>query len=85
MCLEVVGVLSKEHRARSLTKKEGGLMSSKNQRVKTEISRNVELVRELAEAPKPKPVVQPTIRKPLQRLSNTIGEAYLEALANKSQ
>ena len=60
-------------------------MSSKNQRVKTEITRNIELVRELAEAPKPKPVVQPSVNKPVERLSNNVGEAYLEAQAKKSQ
>ena len=60
-------------------------MSSKNQRVKTEITRNIELVRELAETPKPKPVVQPSVNKPVERLSNSVAEAYLEALAKKSQ
>ncbi len=60
-------------------------MSSKNQRVRTEITRNIELVRELAEAPKPKPVAQPSVGKPVERLSNNMGEAYLEALAKKDQ
>lgn len=60
-------------------------MSSKNQRVKTEITRNIELVRELAEAPKPKPVAQPTVGKPVVRLSNSVGEAYLEALAKQEE
>jgi hypothetical protein len=60
-------------------------MSSKNQRVRTEITRNIELVRELSEAPKPKPVAHPSARKPVERLSNNMGEAYLEALAKKDQ
>jgi hypothetical protein len=60
-------------------------MSSKNQRVKVEITRNIELVRELAETPKPRPVAQPTVGKPVERLSNTIREAYLEALAKQSR
>jgi hypothetical protein len=60
-------------------------MSSKNQRVKVEITRNIELVRELADTPKPRPVERPTVEKPVERLSNTIGEAWLEALAKQSQ
>lgn len=60
-------------------------MSSKNQREKVEISRNIELVRELEAAPKPTPVPKPTIQRPLETISNGMEEAYLEALAKKDE